>query len=77
MEINYAEENAFMTVEDYQRIVARIKKKRFLYQEWLEPDEYIDDTVDSIKYVFSTFKEPIVVEADKKPVRWLSDFIND
>lgn len=66
MEIRYSEERAFMTLEDFERIVKRVSKRRMIHQEWMQSDEHPLDT-----------KEPVVVEDDRNPIRWLSDFIKD
>lgn len=69
------DECAFIDKETFHKIVSRIKKKRWLYQELLPSieEETIDHKVDSFKYAFCSIKDPIVVDADKEPIRWLPE----
>jgi CRISPR/Cas system CSM-associated protein Csm4 (group 5 of RAMP superfamily) len=75
MENSYIEENASMTLEDFEKIVKRIKKTRFFYQEFMGEftSSETDHASDSFNYAFNAVKDPIIVEADKQPIRWLSN----
>jgi hypothetical protein len=64
-----------MASEDYKKFMGVILEGYLVYRRSFQPteEEITDHAVDSFRYASSAIKDPIVVEADKEPVRWLPE----